>query len=81
MKTRPKLSLQDVRAMTSAALTRSQAAELLDVDPRSITRGVAAGTLPCVRLGRRVLVPREALLRLLDGGSSPPPLPDSVGLT
>lgn len=31
--------------------------------------------LPVVRLGRCLRVPREALVRLLDNGMSPPPAP------
>src|SRR5664279_4632283 len=40
---KPGLNLPQVRAMTVAALTRAQTAELLGVDPRTVTRGIAEG--------------------------------------
>ena len=54
-------------------------AEVLHLDERTVTRGIQAGDLPSVRVGRRVLVPRLPLLALLTGESAavrsggPPP--------
>lgn len=46
-------------------LTVEEAAELLGIS-RALAYNLAKrGDLPCVRLGRRLIVPREALERLL----------------
>lgn len=36
------------------------------MDPRTITASIEDGTIPIVKLGRRVVIPREAFLRLFD---------------
>lgn len=51
----------------SAVMTRTEAAELLHVDPRLISRGVSEGKIPHLRLGRRVLILREPFIRMLTG--------------
>jgi excisionase family DNA binding protein len=38
----------------------------LGVDPRTVTAGIENGTVPSVKLGRRVLIPREKFLKLFD---------------
>jgi excisionase family DNA binding protein len=48
-----------------ATLTVEQAGELLGISPRSAYRAVAAGHLPVIRLGRRLLVPTTHLERML----------------
>lgn len=63
------MNLDQARASTAAALTRTQVAALLDVDERTVTRAVDEGQLPAIRLGRRVLIPRLPLLALL--GAAP----------
>jgi excisionase family DNA binding protein len=50
---------------TAVALTRAEVADLMDVDVRTVSRAIEDGQLPSIRLGRRVLVPRLALLALL----------------
>lgn len=52
---------------TSAVMTRTEAAELLQVDPRLISRGISEGKIPHLRLGRRVLILREPLTLMLKG--------------
>ena len=52
-----------------------EAAQALGVDPRTITVGIEDGTIPSVKLGRRVVIPREKFLRLFadpatEGGDS-----------
>ena len=42
-----------------------EAAELLNVSPDTVRNAVFRGELPSFRVGRRVLVPRAALDRLL----------------
>ncbi|WP_430332725.1 excisionase family DNA-binding protein [Rhodococcus sp. ACT016] len=41
-----------------------EAAGLVDVHPRTILRGVEKGTIPSIRLGRRVLIPRKPFFEL-----------------
>ncbi|MGG7101018.1 helix-turn-helix domain-containing protein [Rhodococcus sp. 24CO] len=47
------------------ALTRTEVAALFGVDARTVSRAIDDGTIPSVRLGRRVFVPRVRLLDLL----------------
>lgn len=61
----PKFDLDWLRNATEAALSRRQTAALLQVDERTVTRGIENGEIPSLRIGRRVLVPRLPLLRLL----------------
>jgi len=49
-------------------LTVSEAAEILRVSRAFAYELVARGTLPAVHLGRRILIPRLALERLLQLG-------------
>lgn len=46
-------------------LTVAQVAELLQVNPLTVRRYIERGTLPAVRVGRRVRVHREAIEGLL----------------
>lgn len=46
-------------------LTVPQAGELLGISRRSAYRAAAAGHIPTIRLGRRILVPTALLLRML----------------
>lgn len=55
--------LQDSRSLV---ITRTEAAAALGIDPRTVTAGVENGSIPSVRLGRRVVIPREKFLRLFD---------------
>ena len=51
-------------------LTVDQTAELLGISRGLAYEAVKDGTIPSVRLGRRILVPRDGLLRML--GADPP---------
>ena len=64
------ITLDDVRASRSAVITRAEAAAALGVDPRTITTSIENGSIPSVRLGRRVVIPRERFLRLIDGDTT-----------
>ncbi|MGB2950409.1 MAG: helix-turn-helix domain-containing protein [Rhodococcus sp. (in: high G+C Gram-positive bacteria)] len=55
-----------LRNARSLVITRTEAARALGVDPRTITAGIENGTLPSVKLGRRVVIPREKFLRLFE---------------
>lgn len=60
------LTIETLRNARSLVITRTEAARALGVDPRTITAGIENGTLPSVRLGRRVVIPREKFLRLFE---------------
>jgi len=49
-----------------ATMSVEEAAAILGISRNSAFRAVKAGDLPSIRIGRRVLVPRNRLLRLLD---------------
>jgi excisionase family DNA binding protein len=48
-------------------ITRSEAAQLLECDPRTVSRGIEDGTIKAIRLGKRVLVLVKPFLNLLLG--------------
>jgi len=48
-----------------AVLTTKEAADVLRVSERSLRDGIRDGTVPSLRLGRRLLVPVPMLLRSL----------------
>ena len=50
---------------TKAVLTTKEAAEVLRVSERSMREMIKAGTVPSLRLGRRLVVPVPMLLRSL----------------
>ena len=52
------------------AISVPQAAELLGISTRHAWTLVQSGELPVLRLGRRVLVPRERLNRMLSGAGA-----------
>ena len=59
------MTLDDLRAATAAAFTVTQVASLLDVDARTIRRACEIGQLPCLHVGRRLLIPTDPLRALL----------------
>ena len=60
------VTIDTLRESRSVVITRKDAAEALGVDPRTITVGINDGTIPSVKLGRRVVIPRERFLRIFD---------------
>lgn len=68
---RRRMTLAQARKSENAALTRAEVGEILDVDPRTVTRAIEAGEIPSIRLGRRVLVPREPFITLMSGSAVP----------
>ena len=50
-------------------LTVVEAAELLKIGRSCAYEAIRNGQLPVIRMGRRILVPRAALERLLESGS------------
>lgn len=64
-------------SVTRATLDLTEVAALLGCSRSSAYRWAKDGTLPSIRLGGRVVVPRAAIAQLLD--PAPPP-PASTGL-
>jgi excisionase family DNA binding protein len=66
------VDLEDLRASRSAVITIADAAAVLGVDARTVSRAVQSGELPALRVGRRLLIPRLPLLArlgVIDSGS------------
>ncbi|HLV55771.1 MAG TPA: helix-turn-helix domain-containing protein [Actinotalea caeni] len=61
----PITNLDERLASDRATVTVRETALVLGVDQRTITRAIAAGELPALRIGRRVLIPRLRLVALL----------------
>ena len=59
---------QDERLVVSVP----EAARLLGISRTHAYEMIARGELPCIRLGRRILVPLRPLMRLLEGAGAPP---------
>ncbi|HWL01681.1 MAG TPA: helix-turn-helix domain-containing protein [Microbacteriaceae bacterium] len=60
------MTIDQLRESRSLVITRTEAAAALGVDPRTVTAGIESGSIPSVKLGRRVVIPREKFLRLFD---------------
>lgn len=60
------VTIDQLRESRSLVITRAEAAAALGVDPRTVTVGIENGSIPSVKLGRRVVIPREKFLRLFD---------------
>ena len=52
--------------------TIDQAAKMLSIGRSTAYEGARTGDLPTIRIGRRLLVPRAALLRLLEEAGQAP---------
>ena len=59
------MDLEELRISRAAVVTVAQAADVLGIDVRTVSRAIENGELPALRLGRRVLVPRLPLLAAL----------------
>ncbi|WP_422933058.1 helix-turn-helix domain-containing protein [Sinomonas sp. P47F7] len=60
------VTIEELRESRRVVITRAEAAAALGVDPRTVTIAIESGSIPSVRLGRRVVIPRERFLRLFD---------------
>lgn len=60
------VTLESLRASNSPVITRTEAAAALGVDPRTVTTGISEGSIPAMKLGRRVVIPREKFLALFE---------------
>ena len=54
-------------AQQPLTMTVEEAAAALGIGRTSAYQAIARGELPCLRIGRRVVVPRPAIERLLQG--------------
>ncbi|MHB8506490.1 MAG: helix-turn-helix domain-containing protein [Acidimicrobiales bacterium] len=63
------------RSEDSLVLTVEEAAILLGISRGLAYELVRRGEMPSIRLGRRVVVPRRRLVRMLDGDEAPHPAP------
>ena len=48
-------------------LTVKEAQKILGLGRSLVYQGIEAGEIPSVRIGRRILIPKAALYRLLEG--------------
>lgn len=62
----PGVTIEELRSSAKAVLNRTEVAAVLGVDPRTVTKAIDDGAIPALRLGRRVLIPREKFLDLFD---------------
>jgi excisionase family DNA binding protein len=62
-----------VQARTRLTLTVEEVAATLGISRAFAYEAVRRGEIPSIRIGRRVLVPRAALERLIDGDNALPP--------
>lgn len=60
------VTIDTLRDSRSLVITRTEAAAALGVDPGTVTAGIEEGTIPAVKLGRRLVIPREKFLRIFD---------------
>ncbi len=58
--------------MKSATLSVEETAEVLGIGRNSAYEGVRTGQIPSIRIGKRILVPRIALERILENAGSQP---------
>ncbi len=58
-------NLQRAQYAENGVVSRVEAARMLGVSPRSVTRFLASGTLSFARIGGRVVLPRQAVLDFL----------------
>ena len=48
-----------------AALSIDETAKILNIHPGTVREGIRAGSIPSLRIGRRILIPRAKLEALL----------------
>lgn len=56
---------------SSKTLTVAEAAQELGIGRNAAYEAAKSGQLPSIRIGKRILVPRAALQRMLDEAGSP----------
>lgn len=51
-----------LRSADREVLNMAEVAALLAIDPRTVDQAIGDGTIPAVRVGRRVLIPRRPFM-------------------
>ena len=76
----PITSWAELRTTDREVLNRAEVAALLEVDARTVDRAIDDGTLPAIRLGRRILIPRRPFMATfgLGAGSGETPSDSSA---
>ncbi|OZE79287.1 hypothetical protein CH304_20155 [Rhodococcus sp. 15-649-1-2] len=72
MADKPTLTISDIANMDAFALTPTDVARTLNCDRRTVTKGIDSGTIPSVRIGRRILVPRLPFLEMFGAATAAP---------
>ena len=67
----PITSWAELRTTDREVLNRAEVAALLGVDARTVDRAIDDGTIPAVRLGRRILIPRRPFMETFGVGAGP----------
>ncbi len=57
-------NLEEAKVAKAAVLTRNEVAGILQVNPRTVTEGIRQGTIPAIKVGRRVVIPREPFIAM-----------------
>lgn len=57
----------------SAVLSVSECAKVLKISRGSAYQGVIQGSIPHIKIGRRILIPKLALQKMLEGNSKDSP--------
>lgn len=64
--------LREMQSETeSAVLSVSECAKILKISRGSAYRGIIENSIPHIKIGRRILVPKLALQKMLEGNSKP----------
>ena len=59
------MNLDDLHTTKDAGWSVTQVASLLELDERTVRRACQDGQLPCLHVGRRLLIPTQRLRQLL----------------
>jgi hypothetical protein len=76
--------MDELKASEAPVITVTQTTRLLSdiegrtLDERTVRRACEAGQLPCVRVGRRMLVVREKLLAMITSDQASPGAPPAA---
>lgn len=60
------ITLSELRSSDDPTITIGQAASAMKCDPRTISVGIKEGNIPAIRIGRRLVIPREKFLALFE---------------
>lgn len=62
-------NIQELKSTTNAVITRSDAARLLGIEARTVTKAIAEGTFPALLIGSHTFMLREPFIAVLEGKS------------